>query len=305
MDRLEMLRGVPARDPQAAAAGRAHFLGQAEAAGALRSVRAQHRPGRPFPLAFPLRGSPPAFKALAAVLLVLALVFAGAASSVAAAQGSLPGEALYPLKTLSEDVLLSLAPSSPDRLSLTLDFGDRRLVEMTGLQSAGRPIPQGVVDRFEGELDQALQLAAGMSDPGMAQSLDRLSRRTQGQMQAMAVLVEHNPDAPLLADAYARLQEQAGTAELGKSDPQGFRLKVNQLFPGKNGTPGNGNKTPPGLEGTPGPNGNGSGGGSAQGTPDHGQDGKGGHKATKTPGGHGRAYGTPAATRESGEDSHH
>lgn len=218
---------------------------------------------------------------------MLVLVFAGTATTVYAAQDSLPGQTLYALKTLSEDALISLMPSASGRLSLTLDFSDRRLEEMAALQSAGRPIPQSLVDRLQGELDRTLQLAAGMTDPAMAQSLDQAFRRTQGQLQAMAALVEHNPDAPLLAVVYARLQEQAGVVELGKTDPQGFRLKINRLSQDKNGAPG--------LEGTPTPHGNGNGneGNPAEGTPGKGQDGKGNNKPTKTPGAHGHNPASP------------
>ena len=51
------------------------------------------------------------------LVLVLAVMFGGAGVTAAAAQSSLPNEALYPVKLLVEEVQLSLAPS-PTRRSM-------------------------------------------------------------------------------------------------------------------------------------------------------------------------------------------
>lgn len=289
MDRLDLLRAVPSRDPQATASGRANFLRQAEALGTPLYIRPEHRPvwvstASRFDLSPKKRT--PALNILLAIVLALVLVFGGTALTVYAAQGSLPDEALYPLKTLSEDTLVSLTPSSQARLNLTLDFIDRRLAEITGLQSAGRPIPQKVVDRFRGELDQALVLAAGMDNPAMAQSLDEISQRSQGQLREAAILVHGNPAAPTLLGVQALLKGQAQAAAQGKADPQGFRLKVHQIFERGAGEPGSGSNGPPINEKptkTPG----------TSGTPaDHGH-------------GHGRGAGSPEPTPGPGKGHGH
>ncbi|MGD0612421.1 MAG: DUF5667 domain-containing protein [Anaerolineales bacterium] len=276
IDRLDLLRTVPGRDPQAAASGRENFLKQAEALGTSRSTHPEYRlAGLPRTSLFALtkKGGRPALNALVAIFLALVLVFGGTALTVYAAQDSLPSEALYPVKTLSEDALLSLTPSSQARLNLTLDFIDRRLAEISGLQSAGRPIPQKVVDRLQGELDQVLTLTAGMDNPAMAQSLDEISQRTHGQLRAMAILVNGNPGGPALVGIQALLKEQAQAVDLGKADPQWFRQKVHQLIPGGNGQQGNrsnkplGNQNPTKTPETPGDQGHGHGHGSPEPTP--------------------------------------
>jgi hypothetical protein len=190
---------------------------------------------------------------------------------------------------------------------LTLDLTDRRLAEITGLQSAGRPIPQTVVDRFQGELDQALELAAGMENPVMVQSLEKVSRHTRGQLQTMALLVERNPASPHLADIYARLQEQAQAAEQGEADPQGFRLKVHQHLQDREQKSGNGQGGQVEQDGTPVPHGNGdgSGGNQSDGTPGRGRNGSGNDKTTKTPRNHGQGPGSPEATHQPGKGSGH
>jgi len=221
LDLLARFRTAPGRDPQVAVGARADFLRQVQAWGAPVPRRPESVPPAP-----PKKRGLTVWKALLAGFLALAVVFAGAASTVYAAQDSLPDQALYPLKALSEDARLALAPSPQERLSLTLDFTDRRLAEIASLQSAGHPLPQKTVDRFQDELDRALELASEMTDPAMVQSLGKVSQRTQGQLQAMDMLVNDNPGVPNLVGIQARLQEQAQVAELGKADPQEFRLIV-------------------------------------------------------------------------------
>jgi hypothetical protein len=208
-----------------------------------------------------------------AILLAVVIAFGAMAGTVAAAQNSLPNESLYPLKTLSENVLLALTPSAGARLTLTLDLIDRRLAEIAALQASGSPIPEGVVNRLDGELDQALLQAAGMDNPTLNHSLDEISARTQGQLHQMSTLVGQHPAPPALLNIQERLQEQAQVAEQGRSDPQEYRRMVQQLIqapaggppagqgspqatpiiPGATGLPHNHGRGPAGPEGTPGP----------------------------------------------------
>ncbi len=225
--RLDLLREVPGRDPAAAAAGRAHFLEQAQAlsrqprrvpAGATRPVQ---RTG--------LRRLP-ALNFLLAACLALVVVFGAGAATVYAAQDSLPGDALYPVKTFSEDVRLTLAASPEQQLDLTLAFTDRRAAEIRLLLAAGRPVPQNAVDRYRSELDRLLELSADMQEPGMARSLISVSSRAEGQLKALDALQGASPADQALEQIQSRLQEQVDEAQAGQSDPQGFRQKVDDQF---------------------------------------------------------------------------
>jgi hypothetical protein len=90
-----------------------------------------------------LRGIP-MLNTLIAMIVTITIVFGGAGATVYAAQGSLPDELLYTVKTWSEDARLSLVGSAQDKLGLTLDFTDRRVAEVARLQAAGKPIPEGL-----------------------------------------------------------------------------------------------------------------------------------------------------------------
>jgi len=254
---FERFRDVPDRDPQKEASGRAAFLKQAEALRprSTQPTQVRHRIRLdPMPPTFLQKVRLPVLSTLLAVILALIVVFGAGATTVYAAQSSLPDSALYPLKTFSEDALLSLTVSPQAKLDLTLDFTDRRLGEIASLQSAGQPIPQKVMDRYQGELDQALQLAAGLDDPMLARSLEQLSLHSEGQLKQLADLVNANPRTPDLLQLHARLQEQVQAVELGKSDPQGFRQKVQDQFlatPGNTSTEQNEQGQPKNTPGAP------------------------------------------------------
>jgi hypothetical protein len=289
---LDQLREVPGRAPSAQAAGRAAFLkqvGTAKLAAAARSQtdRKMVAPGSRVPLGTRVRFS--ILNTLVAAVLAIILLL-GTASTVYAAQGSLPDEALYPLKTFSEDALLALTPSSQAQLSLTLEFTDRRLAEMAALQSRGVPIPSKVVDRYQNELDRTLELAAGLGDSALPGSLDQVSQHANGQLHQLNELEKNNPGTPALTDVQMLLRDQIRDANLGKSDPQGFRQMVHGQEPSDTRTPD--------MGGTPSTPGNGAGGNQPGGFGNPGQNNPGSQQPTKTPKDHGSGF--PDKTREPG-----
>ena len=75
-------------------------------------------------------------KSFAGATAVLALLFGGSLGTVNAAGNSLPGDPLYGLKLVTEQVQLRLA-SLQDRAVLHTEFAGRRLAEASALQLAG------------------------------------------------------------------------------------------------------------------------------------------------------------------------
>ncbi|MGB7537314.1 MAG: DUF5666 domain-containing protein [Anaerolineales bacterium] len=242
---LARFRDVPARDPAAEAAGRRDFLKQAAGWRASASRTAQPSgagaadrrvsffQGRGF-LLFPA--------GLAAVALALLMFFGGSAVTVFAAQNSLPGDVLYGIKTFSEDAAFFLPVSPQTKVDLTLRFTDRRIYEITGLQYAGRPIPEFAIERYQDELDLVLALAAGMDDPGMAISLEQASSHADGQLRQIVQLLDTGPDVSVLVLLQNRLREHVQKIELGKTAPQEFRLKIREEQEEKAGIDSNGSE---------------------------------------------------------------
>lgn len=72
-----------------------------------------------------------------AAALALAVLFSGAGLYLASAQ-ALPGDALYPVKRAAEGLRLNLAASPQQKLSLSLDYSERRVEEVRALLEVGR-----------------------------------------------------------------------------------------------------------------------------------------------------------------------
>ena len=269
---FDNLQNTPPRDPQAAQRGRLIFLHEAakyrQAVSREANLRQNWVSRTIFPL-FQRKERFPLFNTLVAVVLVVVVLFGGSGATIAAAQGSLPDQALYPLKTWSEDSLLSLPGSAQTRLQYVLNFSDRRVVEMTRLLAAGQSIPAGVETRLQNELDLVLELVAGMEDTRAIQQLQIILQRANVQLENVSALISGAPGSagPLLLRAHARLQEQTQLCVLGESDMPGFRMQVRQRtqYRGGSGTPMPGNGNPGGGSGPlnstsmPGQGGNGNG----------------------------------------------
>jgi hypothetical protein len=294
---LAELRQIPPRDQVAEARGKASFLHQAAVMRTAGSRKQATHPTSWLQRLFsgvPGTGHRLAFKPLVAVVLAVIILFGGMSSTVLAAQESLPDQALYPLKTWSEDTLLKLPVSQQTQLDRLLDFSDRRVEEIAGLIAAGRAIPEGVLSRLQAEVEQSLEVAASMDDQQIGPQLEGIRMRLEKQLQMMNALLEISPgsDQPLLQQGCIRMREQIQLVTEGEVDPQGFRMKMhgqqqNQQGPGGQTTqPGNGMQGPtstcmPGENGmqtpktTPIPGGMGNGDSSGSGQPggNGGQDG--------------------------------
>jgi len=318
------LQNIPLRDPQAAARGRANFLKQAAVFRQSASREADRRQNRWSDTIFPLfqrKGRLPVLKFLIAIVLAVVVLFAMANATVYAAQNSQPGQALYPVKTWSEDVILSLTGSPQMRLNHALDFSDRRVTEMADMLAAGKPIPEGVESRLQNELDLALELIAGMDDSQAIQQLEQVRQRAEVQYQTTTMLMSGATESaePLLLKTHACLQEQIRLATMGETDLPGFRRQIRQRSQNKGGSgeqiPGTGNNPqgpgPMRPTDVPGPSGTGNGRGSMSPTDkpapsgNGNEPGQGGNQPSGTPGHNGPGSQTPDRTPQPGGGSGH
>jgi hypothetical protein len=273
------LQNIPPRTPQAAARGRANFLRQAVVLRQTVSQKKDQRQNRWNNLIFPLfqrKERLPVLNTVIAVVFAITVFFGVPGATVYAAQGSLPDQALYPVKTWSEDVILSLTGSPQMRMNYALDFSDRRVEELSSLLTSGKPVPDGVETRLQNELDLVLKLAAGMDDHQAIQQMVQIRQRAEAQMQTTVMLLSGAPGSTaLLLRTQTRLQAQIQLAAMGESDMPRFRMQVQQRFQnqGYSGepTPGTGNNTqgpgPMSPTDKPGPSGTGNGPGSGMNQP--------------------------------------
>ena len=171
----------------------------------------------------------PLFKMLVITLLVFVFV-AVSSISVYAAQNSLPGEPLYPIKSFSEDIRLSLTISTQTKLNLTLDFTNRRMGEIRSLIADGRSVPVQAANRYQHELEDALQLAAQMDDTQLKNALNqvKISAQDQGLTVEELKLQLPNQNSTAFLHLQERLQEQVQLSAIGEKDPQEFRKEIRE-----------------------------------------------------------------------------
>lgn len=139
LDALEILKPTPARDPEAAARGRARFLAEARPLEKPARIspwirlrhrlNANHRPKRRAVLGWQLSGMLTGLL----IALVLLLTMGGSALSVYAAENALPGDPLYGLKNVTEDARVTLTGDAVKVAELHLEFARRRLDEISAL----------------------------------------------------------------------------------------------------------------------------------------------------------------------------
>jgi hypothetical protein len=189
------------------------------------------------------------FKVLVITLLVLVFVVVSSIS-VYAAQNSLPGEPLYPIKSFSEDMRLSLTFSTQTKLHLTLDFTNRRMGEIRSLIADGRSVPVQAANRYQHELEDALQLAAQLDDSQLKNALNqvRISAQNQGLTVEELKLQQPNQDSTAFLRLQERLQEQVQLSAIGEKDPQEFRQEIRERAHSRQGPKHS--STPDGNEST-------------------------------------------------------
>lgn len=229
---LSSLRSVDPLDPSIAAEERAKFLLQAEQmrSDALHIItgdkhkKAEHRINifrRDLPI--------PLFRAVIVVMVVLFLLI-GSSVTVFAAQSSLPGDPLYAIKSFSEDVRLTMALTPQSKLDLTLTYTNQRMSEINNLSSIGKELPVAITERYQQELERALELAAQMNDQQMQTALVQIKNMAEKQGMTMEELLAGLPEqaSPAIIRLRERLQEQVMLSSFGESDPQAFRNEMRE-----------------------------------------------------------------------------
>jgi hypothetical protein len=243
IQRLRQLGEAPQRDPQKAASTRAAFLEQASrlandsqkdtpvsAVPPIRHTDSTEPNSRPFWQRSPFRRKEMSlmWTFLTTVIVTLALALGGTGITAYAAQESLPNQALYGVKTFTEDVQLQLTTQAENQLALTLNFANRRVNELATMAKQGESALESVANRYGSEIDHALQLTAGLPESNMTSALEQIQTQLQQQEQVMAQLCQAHPQDSVLQQMQSRLQQRLHLAESGLKDPQGFQEQLRQ-----------------------------------------------------------------------------
>ncbi len=126
--------------------------------------------------------SPGRARRWAAVLaVILALVLASAGTTIAA-QSSMPGEPLYPVKRVTERLGLLVVRDPPGKTHLRLEFTGRRVEEIEALYDRGEEVEEGILVELatetEGTLEE-IEVAPERSRQTLFEKLFDLTERQQ------------------------------------------------------------------------------------------------------------------------------
>jgi hypothetical protein len=171
---------------------------------------------------------------LAKILVIAALGLGAAGGTVAAAAGSLPDSALYPLKIGIEEARLSLASDPAAGAELAMSFVQERVREMKELALKGEVPDEPLMARFHLQLQTSLQQAAQVDDDG---ALNSLLQRTRQQLRAQEnELAQTQPHVREQAREQLRLAEQAlaqarEEVEIGLDEPAVYRWRNTHARP--------------------------------------------------------------------------
>ncbi len=118
-----------------------------------------------------------------AVILALALASAGTAI---AAQSSIPGDPLYPVKRVTERLGLLVVRDPPGKTHLRLEFARRRMEEIEALDNRGEEVEESVLVELatetEGTLEEIEVAPEGNREPLFEKMVD-LTERQQEVLQ--------------------------------------------------------------------------------------------------------------------------
>lgn len=241
IEELSALRNMPSRDPDAARRGRDRFLSEAKSMGEAVSPgkNMRHSNTNANKIWMFLSGksnSRLAISPFLAVVLAFVLVLGGTGTTAFAAQASQPDQFLYPVKLWTEDIRLQLTSDPLARIQLDQEFADRRITEIAWMVQSGKEVDEGLSERFEILMEDALQLATTLDDKGGPQALAGLKVSLLHQ-QAQLVELKNNASpraASQFSSLAATLDLGLQLAETGIRDPEALRkLYKETAHPGK------------------------------------------------------------------------
>lgn len=233
IDHLESLKKIPERDAQKAEEGRAAFMKAAEKEFEgvspfpverhnhwMKSIRSKKTIQR--------KEHSRMFNFVTTILIAFSLLLGGGGVTVAAAQGSLPDQALYGVKLLSEDVRLKVTNDPEAQFQLAMDYAQHRAAEIQSMLQSGNVPDEAVQTRYQAQVEEALQYALKLPDSQAIQALQQIQTRLQEQNQALTrVQTNGSPaaEAALLRNRQM-IQEHLQWVQGGLSDPEKFKQQM-------------------------------------------------------------------------------
>lgn len=229
--RLRNMNDIPIRDPQKRSKGKSRFLSQAYE---IRKTVPLSQEQRPVFWNNTLNRKERKMT-YATIMLIFALVFGGSGGVVYAAQESMPEDALYGVKLISEDVRDTLTFEQQSKVNLALAFANRRVEEMKALIEDGNTPPESLVARYQQQINLAFQYAAGLSDEAVEPAFLQIRTQLQQQdrtMEQLQLQQNINEDALKITEQVRSMaQNRIVLLENGLEDPLQFKNQLQKYAP--------------------------------------------------------------------------
>jgi len=163
---------------------------------------------------------------LATILITISAIFALGVGGVDAAQSSLPGAPLYPLKTSWEGIQLYLTINPDAQVERAMLNAYNRVQEGIKLANQGQEIPAELANHYQSSLKFGFQIANGLDEPNKSQLLTLLNtqlahhQRLLTRAMTQTQIKSSSPQAQLglMLQTMEQIQEQV-------------RLRINQQGP--------------------------------------------------------------------------
>lgn len=135
----------------------------------------------------------PAWAAAGLALMLVAVLALATTGTVLAAEGSLPGEALYPVKRSAEAVQLALTWAPEARSTLLVSLAERRLAEVQAVCST--ECPSWLLADLEGQSEAAQETIEQLPSGQREKLLEKMLLLTERQQDVLARVLERAPDS--------------------------------------------------------------------------------------------------------------
>ncbi|MBN2083606.1 MAG: hypothetical protein JW748_00175 [Anaerolineales bacterium] len=160
-------------------------------------------------------------------MIAISVLLGGGGAVVVGAQEAMPEEALYPVKTWSEDVRLWAEGDSLAGMDLALQFADRRAAEIVHAMDADLTVKDAVIARLMEEDDLALSIAAQAGDADAPAALDKVRTRLEEHVRVLDYLqAGAGPDeSALLLQTRQEIRQRLELLNGDLRDPQ-LRVRI-------------------------------------------------------------------------------
>ncbi len=130
--------------------------------------------------------------AIASIITIVMLAVGG--TGVYAAQNSLPGDLLYPVKTAVEEIRYTTEQDAQSRFTSLDEMLQNRFQEMDLMEQNGRQLNEEFVERVQSQTDLMLQTTAALDDNAISPALEEIQLKLKTQLDNMQVETDPGGD---------------------------------------------------------------------------------------------------------------